>query len=129
MDYGYPQFTEAQILAEYIKTDAYKMEVSHCSVVGSLPGCNNTATVYVSAWQANLAQGAMHRLCPKFLGCWQIVVCMAGHAANIFVKANEAAGRHVQLGMLASNTGTCYHELQQRIRLSRVLEASVTGSV
>lgn len=27
MDYGYPQFTEAQILAEYIKTDAYKMEV------------------------------------------------------------------------------------------------------
>ena len=27
MDYGYPQFTEAQILEEYIKTDAYKMEV------------------------------------------------------------------------------------------------------
>lgn len=28
MDYGYPQFTEAQILAEFIKTDAYKMEAS-----------------------------------------------------------------------------------------------------
>jgi hypothetical protein len=27
MDYGYPQFTEAKILAEYIKTDAYRMEV------------------------------------------------------------------------------------------------------
>lgn len=27
MDYGYPQFTEARILAEYIKTDAYRMEV------------------------------------------------------------------------------------------------------
>ena len=27
MDYGYPQFTEAKILSEYIKTDAYKMEV------------------------------------------------------------------------------------------------------
>ena len=27
MDYGYPQFTEAQILAEFIKTDAHKMEV------------------------------------------------------------------------------------------------------
>ena len=28
MDYGFPQFTEAKILSEYIKTDAYKMEVS-----------------------------------------------------------------------------------------------------
>eukprot|EP00878_Enallax_costatus_P006002 GHUV01006295.1.p1 GENE.GHUV01006295.1~~GHUV01006295.1.p1 ORF type:complete len:426 (+),score=101.02 GHUV01006295.1:297-1574(+) len=26
MDYGYPQFTEAQILQEFIKTDAYRME-------------------------------------------------------------------------------------------------------
>lgn len=30
MDFGYPQFTEAKILSEYIKTDAYKMEVSNC---------------------------------------------------------------------------------------------------
>lgn len=30
MDYGYPQFTEAQILQEFIKTDSYRMEVS-CS--------------------------------------------------------------------------------------------------
>lgn len=28
MDYGYPQFTEARILSEYIKTDAYRMEVA-----------------------------------------------------------------------------------------------------
>lgn len=28
MDYGYPQFTEAQILQEFIKTDSYRMEVS-----------------------------------------------------------------------------------------------------
>ena len=27
MDYGYPQFTEAKILSEFIKTDAYRMEV------------------------------------------------------------------------------------------------------
>ena len=27
MDFGYPQFTEAQILSEYIKVDAYKMAV------------------------------------------------------------------------------------------------------
>lgn len=27
MDFGYPQFTEAKILAEYIKTDAHRMEV------------------------------------------------------------------------------------------------------
>ena len=27
MDHGYPQFTEAKILSEYIKTDAHKMEV------------------------------------------------------------------------------------------------------
>ena len=28
MDYGYPQYTEAQILSEFIKTDAHKMEVA-----------------------------------------------------------------------------------------------------
>lgn len=28
MDYGYPQFTEAKILGEFIKTDAYRMEVT-----------------------------------------------------------------------------------------------------
>ena len=27
-DFGYPQFTEAKILSEYIKTDAYKMETT-----------------------------------------------------------------------------------------------------
>lgn len=27
MDFGYPQFTEAKILSEFIKTDAHKMEV------------------------------------------------------------------------------------------------------
>ena len=27
MDHGYPQFTEAKILSEFIKTDAHKMEV------------------------------------------------------------------------------------------------------
>jgi hypothetical protein len=32
MDYGYPQFTEAKILAEYIKTDAYRMEVGAVGV-------------------------------------------------------------------------------------------------
>ena len=41
MDYGFPQFTEAKILSEYIKTDAYKMEVpllllSQCSLNGCL---------------------------------------------------------------------------------------------
>ncbi|KAL6193289.1 hypothetical protein ACLB2K_034373 [Fragaria x ananassa] len=28
MDFGYPQFTEAKILSEFIKTDAYRMEVN-----------------------------------------------------------------------------------------------------
>ena len=27
MDFGYPQFTEANILSEFIKTDAHKMEI------------------------------------------------------------------------------------------------------
>ena len=34
MDFGYPQFTEAKILSEYIKTDAHKMEVRACLVAG-----------------------------------------------------------------------------------------------
>ncbi|KAA8542267.1 hypothetical protein F0562_023597 [Nyssa sinensis] len=29
MDFGYPQYTEAKILTEFIKTDAYRMEVTH----------------------------------------------------------------------------------------------------
>ena len=37
MDYGFPQFTEAKILSEYIKTDAYKMEVSLSSNLPALP--------------------------------------------------------------------------------------------
>ena len=28
MDFGYPQYTEAKILSEFIKTDAYKMEIT-----------------------------------------------------------------------------------------------------
>ena len=32
MDFGYPQFTEAKILSEYIKTDAHKMEVTHSTL-------------------------------------------------------------------------------------------------
>ena len=28
MDFGFPQFTEAKILSEFIKTDAYRMEVA-----------------------------------------------------------------------------------------------------
>lgn len=34
MDFGYPQFTEAKILSEYIKTDAHKMEVRACYLLG-----------------------------------------------------------------------------------------------
>jgi hypothetical protein len=35
MDYGYPQFTEAKILSEFIKTDAHRMEV-RCGAVIAL---------------------------------------------------------------------------------------------
>lgn len=28
MDFGYPQYTEARILSEFIKTDAYRLEVT-----------------------------------------------------------------------------------------------------
>jgi hypothetical protein len=35
MDYGYPQFTEAQILQEFIKTDSYRMEVRIEAVVAA----------------------------------------------------------------------------------------------
>lgn len=38
MDFGYPQFTEAKILAEYIKTDAHKMELQVSWAVGGSRG-------------------------------------------------------------------------------------------
>jgi hypothetical protein len=38
MDYGYPQFTEANILSEYIKTDAYRMEVGRAGCCGRCRG-------------------------------------------------------------------------------------------
>lgn len=46
MDYGYPQFTEAKILSEFIKTDAYKMEVATCLLHGGshLPCLESTHT-------------------------------------------------------------------------------------
>jgi len=28
MDFGHPQYTEAKILSEFVKTDAYRMEVT-----------------------------------------------------------------------------------------------------
>lgn len=41
MDFGHAQFTEAKILSEYIKTDAYKMAVGACCpVVGVGPSCS-----------------------------------------------------------------------------------------
>ena len=36
MDYGYPQFTEARVLAEYIKTEAYKSALTSSSDAGSV---------------------------------------------------------------------------------------------
>ncbi len=36
MDFGYPQFTEAKILSEFIKTDAHKMEVGDPALLASL---------------------------------------------------------------------------------------------
>ena len=38
MDFGWVQFTEAKILSEYIKTDAYKMEVSRQCTRSALNG-------------------------------------------------------------------------------------------
>ena len=46
MDYGFPQFTEAKILSEYIKTDAYKMEVSLSGNPPALPLSGHTHSTH-----------------------------------------------------------------------------------
>lgn len=43
MDYGYPQFTEAPILQEFIKTDSYRMEVCWLLLTVSAPAATDAA--------------------------------------------------------------------------------------
>ena len=53
MDFGYPQFTEAKILSEYIKTDAHKMEVrySTTALLTSLDWCPASSLLLAEEWR------------------------------------------------------------------------------
>ena len=58
MDYGFPQFTEAKILSEYIKTDAYKMEVSLAALPGlQKPVLPALSPLSVHQWELVLING------------------------------------------------------------------------
>lgn len=46
MDFGYPQFTEAKILSEFIKTDSYRLELS------STPKANIAAVTNAVSWRS-----------------------------------------------------------------------------
>lgn len=66
MDFGYPQFTEAKILTEYIKTDAYKMAVSaFCRQLGMVghassgTRCKLAAAVHFTAVHSPTRAGTL----------------------------------------------------------------------
>jgi len=46
MDFGYPQFTEAKILSEFIKTDSYRLELS------ATPKANIAAVTNAVSWRS-----------------------------------------------------------------------------
>jgi hypothetical protein len=49
MDYGYPQFTEAPILQEFIKTDSYRMEVRQQQACTSIASASSGSRLAVTA--------------------------------------------------------------------------------
>lgn len=58
MDFGYPQFTEAKILSEFIKTDAYRMEVgAGAAGAGEGGGASSRGWQQRSRWRQH-RQGA-----------------------------------------------------------------------
>lgn len=64
MDYGYPQFTEAQILQEFIKTDSYRMEVGcmPSSSGGSCGGsCGSHYSSHFDSSSVEIAPHVLHR--------------------------------------------------------------------
>lgn len=83
MDYGYPQFTEAKILSEFIKTDAYKMEIVK-------PPPAVTGAVY---WRS---EGIKHKKNEVFLDVVESV--------NLLVNANGSVVLSEVVGVLKMRT-------------------------
>lgn len=75
MDYGYPQFTEAQILQEFIKTDSYRMEVRSSSCVQRARGSS-------CEQQKLLLEACQHRRRTHMCQGQQGPCCMQLHCAT-----------------------------------------------
>ncbi|KAK4785718.1 hypothetical protein SAY86_002407 [Trapa natans] len=84
MDYGYPQFTEAKILCEFIKTDAYRMEVSQRPPM---------AVTNAVSWRS---EGILYRKNEVFLDVVESV--------NILVNSNGQVIRSDVVGALKMRT-------------------------
>ncbi|KAI8475358.1 MAG: Mu1-adaptin [Monoraphidium minutum] len=79
MDYGYPQFTEARILSEYIKTDAYRMEVA--------PVKPPMAVTNAVSWRS---EGIRHKKNEVFLDVVESVNLLVGSGGQ--VVSSEVVG-------------------------------------
>ncbi|KMZ65316.1 AP-1 complex subunit mu [Zostera marina] len=84
MDYGYPQFTEAKILSEFIKTDAYGMEVTQRPPM---------AVTNAVSWRS---EGIKYQKNEIFLDVVESV--------NIFVNSNGQVIRSDVIGALKMRT-------------------------
>ncbi|CAI5932825.1 unnamed protein product [Closterium sp. NIES-65] len=86
MDFGYPQFTEAKILSEFIKTDSYRLELS-------TPKPNIAAVTNAVSWRS---EGIRYKKNEVFLDVVESV--------NILVNSNGQVVRSEVVGALKMRT-------------------------
>ncbi|WMV24586.1 hypothetical protein MTR67_017971 [Solanum verrucosum] len=105
MDFGYPQYTEAKILSEFIKTDAYRMEVTLRPPM---------AVTNAVSWRS---EGIQYKKNEVFLDVVESV--------NILVNSNGQIVRSDVVGALKmrtylrGSTSSIYSNLQQKEIKSR----------
>ena len=105
MDFGYPQFTEAKILSEFIKTDAYKMEVTQRPPM---------AVTNAVSWRSEGVRYKKNEVLfylPKWM-CFQLLFCLLTsspvcqvfldvvESVNILVNSNGQVVRSDVVGAL-----------------------------
>ncbi|KVI05699.1 AP complex, mu/sigma subunit [Cynara cardunculus var. scolymus] len=92
MDFGYPQYTEAKILSEFIKTDAYRMEVSQRPPM---------AVTNAVSWRS---EGIRYKKNEVGLSCLVQVFLDVVESVNILVNSNGQIVRSEVVGALKMRT-------------------------
>ena len=93
MDHGYPQFTEAKILSEYIKTDAHKMEVRAVLQLLCWQPCSVRLTATAVATEDGSACADATIL--PCLGAGAGAAAHGGHECGVLAQRRPQVSEHV----------------------------------